>query len=85
MHILFPYLARYKAINWTRYHHLFGQLAESGHRITVLQPPPAELGETNFQDIEVELPENIRLHDVPMPDWFWRRSWPLDMLLKKGF
>ncbi len=84
MHILFPYLARYKAVNWTRYHHLFGQLAEMGHRITVLQPPPAELGETNFQEIDVELHENIRLHDVPMPGWIWNRSWPLDKLVKKG-
>jgi len=84
LHILFPYLARYKAINWTRYHHLFGQLAEMGHRITVLQPPPAELGETNFQEIEVDLPEGIRLQDVDMPGWIWNHSWPLDKLVKKG-
>jgi len=84
LHILFPYLARYKAVNWTRYHHLFGQLAEMGHRITVLQPPPAALGETNFQEIDVELPENIKLIDVPMPGWLWNRRWPLDKLVKKG-
>ncbi len=84
MHILFPYLARYRAVNWTRYHHLFGQLAAMGHRITVLQPPAADIGETNFQEIEVELPANIALHDVAMPDWFWNRRWPLDKLVKKG-
>ncbi len=84
MHILFPYLARYKAVNWTRYHHLFGQLAEMGHRITVLQPPPAELGETNFLEIDIDLPEGIRLLDVPMPGWIWNRDWPLDKLVKKG-
>lgn len=84
MHILFPYLARYKAVNWTRYHHLFGQLAAMGHRITVLQPPPAALGETNFMEIDVALPANIRLLDVDMPGWLWNRRWPLDKLVKKG-
>ncbi|MCB1162985.1 MAG: glycosyltransferase [Candidatus Krumholzibacteriia bacterium] len=84
MHFLFPYLARYRAVNWTRYHHLFGQLATMGHRITVLQPPPADIGETNFQEIDVELPENIRLFDVPMPGLLWNRRWPLDKLVKKG-
>lgn len=84
MHILFPYLARYRAVNWTRYHHLFGQLAAMGHRITVLQPPPAAIGETNFQEIEVELPPAITLRDVAMPGWFWDRRWPLDKLVKKG-
>ena len=84
MHFLFPYLARYKAVNWTRYHHLFGQLAEMGHRVTVLQPPPASLGETNFQEIDVDLPENIGLIDVKMPGWFWKRTWPKDKLMKKG-
>ncbi len=84
MHILFPYLARFKSVNWTRYHHLFGQLAQMGHRITVLQPPPADLNETNFQEIEVDLPESIKLIDVPMPDWIWKRRWPLDKLIKKG-
>ena len=84
MHILFPYLARFKSVNWTRYHHLFGQLAQMGHRITVLQPPPADLNETNFREIEVDLPDSIRLIDVPMPDWIWKRRWPLDKLVKKG-
>jgi glycosyltransferase involved in cell wall biosynthesis len=84
VHFLFPYLARYKAVNWTRYHHLFDQLARSGHRVTVLQPPPATLVETNFQEIDVELPAGIRLLDVPMPGWLWNRAWPLDKLVKKG-
>jgi glycosyltransferase involved in cell wall biosynthesis len=84
VHILFPYLARYRAVNWTRYHHLFGQLATMGHRITVLQPPAADIGETNFQEIEVDLPANIALQDVAMPGWFWNRRWPLDKLVKKG-
>ena len=84
MHLLFPYLARYKAVNWTRYHHLFDQLAAAGHRITVLQPPPAALVETNFQEIDVELPPGIELADVPMPRWLWERRWPLEKLVRKG-
>ena len=53
MKILFPYMARWKAVNWTRYHSLFSALAEMGHEVIVLQTPPSDIKETNFQEIEV--------------------------------
>lgn len=82
--ILFPYMARWKAINWTRYHSLLTSLAEKGHEVIVLQPPPLKSEETNFQQIEIEMSPGIRLVDVSVPLWLWRRRFPLDKLMKKG-
>ena len=84
MKILFPYMARWKSINWTRYHSLFSCLAESGHEVFVLQPPRLDSQETNFQEIEVEIPENLHLIDVEIPGWIWDRKFPLEKLVKKG-
>jgi glycosyltransferase involved in cell wall biosynthesis len=84
LRILFPYMARWRAVNWTRYHSLLTCLAEKGHEVIVLQPPPLESEETNFQQIDVELPPGIRLVDVGVPPWLWRRKFPLDKLVKKG-
>ena len=84
MKILFPYMARWKAINWTRYHSILTELAEMGHEIYVLQPPPARSDETNFQEIDVVIPNNIRLSDIKIPPVFWKRNSPFDKLYKKG-
>lgn len=84
MKILFPYMARWKSVNWTRYHSLFDELAEMGHEIYILQPPPLLSKETNFQEIEVELKENIHLVDINVPGWLWNVKFPFDKLFKKG-
>lgn len=85
MNFLFPYMARWKAVNWTRYHHIFTRLAESGHTIHIIQPPPSNLLETNFQEIEVDLPENLHLRDVEINTTFWNFNFPLNKLVKKGY
>jgi len=56
VNFLFPYLARWRTVNWTRYHQLFTRLADRGHDVYVLQPPASNMPETNFQEIEVEVP-----------------------------
>lgn len=84
MNILFPYMARWNAVNWTRYHSLFQALASMGHRIFVLQPPPLRSEESNFQEISIERKEGINVRDVRIPDWIWTRRMPLDKLFKKG-
>lgn len=84
MKILFPYMARWKSINWTRYHSLFDELAEMGHEIYILQPPPLHSKETNFQEIEVALKENVHIIDVDVPMWIWNVDFPFDKLFKKG-
>jgi glycosyltransferase involved in cell wall biosynthesis len=84
MNILLPYMARWKSANWTRYHHLFTLLAQKGHTIHVFQPPPMASQETNFQDLDINIPQNIHLHDVHMPSFIWNYKYPLEKLIKKG-
>jgi hypothetical protein len=38
MNIPFPYMARWKPINWTRYHSPLIYVAEKGHHLYMLQP-----------------------------------------------
>lgn len=85
MKILFPYMARWKAINWTRYHSLLTSLALRGHHVIVLQPPRMDSKETNFQDINVEIPNNISLVDVEINPIIWNTKYPLNKIFKKGY
>lgn len=84
MKILFPYMARWKAVNWTRYHSILTCLAEMGHEIHVLQPPSCDLQETNFQEIRVNTPKNLHLTDIEIPKIIWNRKIPFEKLIKKG-
>lgn len=85
MNILFPYMARWKAINWTRYHQILTKLAQQGHRVHIFQPPSQKSDETNFVEIEVSTPENFFLHDVSLNDFIWQMPLPLNKLFKKGY
>ena len=84
MNILFPYMARWKAFNWTRYHSLLTCIAEMGHHVYVLQPPAMKSNETNFQEIEVDIPCNLHIVDVAIPRWLWGKKLILDKITKKG-
>lgn len=77
-------MARWKTLNWTRYHSFLTEMAEIGHNIYVLQPPPMVSEETNFQEIDVEVHRNVRLIDVHIPELIWNRPFPLDKIFKKG-
>jgi len=85
MKILFPYMARWHAVNWSRYHSLIYVLAEAGHEIHVMQPPRMKSAETNFQEIESKGHKNIIVHDVPLWPALWNRRFPLDKLFKKAY
>lgn len=85
MNFLFPYMARWKAINWTRYHQIFTRLAETGHNVYVLQPPSMNLKETNFQEIEIDVPENLHLMEMKLNSAIWNKRFPLNKLVKKGY
>ena len=39
MNILFPYMARWKAINWQRFQQLLVVIAQKGHNVHILQSP----------------------------------------------
>jgi glycosyltransferase involved in cell wall biosynthesis len=84
MRILFPYMARWHAVNWTRYHSLLHALAAMGHEVHVLQPPPLESLETSYQEINSRGNENILVHDVYIPNCLWKKRFFLDKLVKKA-
>ena len=84
MIILFPYMARWNSANRSRYYHLFNKIADLGHTVVVVQPPPRDSDETNYIDLPVEHHPNIRLVTVRMPTWLWKHSLPVDKLLKKA-
>jgi len=84
MKILFPYMARWHAVNWTRYHSLLASLGEIGYEVHVLQPPPLESAETNYQEISPRNFKNIHLHDVRINQWLWNKRFPFDKLVKKA-
>ncbi|MBN1466226.1 glycosyltransferase [candidate division KSB1 bacterium] len=84
MNFLFPYMARWKAINWTRFQRILSAIAEQGHTVHVIQMPKSHLRETNFQEIDVRLSPNIHLHDLGLNGFHWRHQYPFHKLIKKG-
>ncbi len=84
MKILFPYLARWRSANWSRYHQLLGELARQGHEVVVFEPPPRPSAETNYTELPVPLPPGLQVRETPIPPALWQRPLPLDKLVKKG-
>jgi glycosyltransferase involved in cell wall biosynthesis len=82
--ILFPYLARTRAANWSRYQQLLTARARAGDDVTVLEPPPRRSDETNYRDMDLALPERFRSEEVPLPRAFWETRFPFDKIVKKG-
>jgi glycosyltransferase involved in cell wall biosynthesis len=83
VNILFPYLARWRTANWSRYHGLLHALCAKGHQVVILEAPPLPASqETNYADVEVDLPQGMILQELQPP--LWRQSMPLDKLAKKG-
>jgi len=84
MNVLFPYLARWRSANWSRYHQLLGALCRQGHRVHVLEAPMWHgAAETNYTDAAVvPLPAGMAVHEIPVP--LWRARLPLEKLAKKG-
>lgn len=85
MKILFPYMARWHAVNWSRYHSILYALADLGHEVHVMQPPPLKSAETNFQEIKSRGHPNIRVHDVALMPWLWQLHLPLEKIFKKAY
>ncbi len=77
-------MARWHAVNWTRYHSLLHAAAKLGCEIYVLQPPPMKSSETNFCEIDpVDIP-NIHVREVPVSRGLWNANFPLNKLVKKA-
>ena len=84
MRILFPYLARARAANWSRYQQLLIARARAGDEVTVLEPPTRRSAETNFRDVHADFPRGFHVEEVPVWPPFWNTRLPFDKILKKG-
>lgn len=76
-------MARWRSANWTRYHQLLTALCRKGHQVFILEAPALALSEeTNYTDLDIELPEGMFVQEIRMP--FWEMRLPQDKLVKKG-
>jgi hypothetical protein len=69
MRFLFPYMARWYAANWTRYHQLLTAVARYGHDVFVLQPPMLNLTETNYTEVEISKRDGLSISEVVGPGY----------------
>lgn len=90
MKILFPYLARWRSANRSRYHQLLTHLCEFGHQVYVLTAPPMALNDISANDIaggnDASL-QGLTINELHAPDAlrsFWRMPVRRSKLLKKG-
>src|SRR5678815_3677547 len=51
MRILFPYLARWRSANRSRYHQLLAHLCRLGHQVFVLKAPPMAVDDISSRDV----------------------------------
>lgn len=89
MKILFPYMARWRSANRSRYHQLLTQLCRRGHRVFILTAPPMALADISARDIDEdrELPPGMFVSELFAPAplrAFWELDIPRAKLLKKG-
>src|SRR5437773_1436187 len=90
MKILFPYLARWRSANRSRYHQLLMHLCEYGHQVYVLTAPPMALNDISANDLQGggdSLPPGLTISELHAPAAlrrFWRIPMRRTKLLKKG-
>lgn len=90
MKILFPYLARWRSANRSRYHQLLTHLCEFGHQVYVLTAPPMALNDLSANDLlagDERLPEGLTISELEAPQAlrsFWRMPVRRSKVLKKG-
>lgn len=90
MKILFPYLARWRSANRSRYHQLLTHLCELGHQVYVLTAPPMALNDISANDLITgndDLPTGLTISELSAPKIlrsFWRVPVRRSKLLKKG-
>ena len=84
MKFLFPYMARWRSANWSRYHQLLGELARQGHQVFVFEPPARASRETNYTEYDMPVPQGLAVREIGIPTRVWQRPLPFDKLVKKG-
>lgn len=93
MRLLFPYLARWRSANRSRYHQLLINLCRLGHEVYVLKAPPMALDDISSRDVvsdgesSVLEPERLHLSELHAPALlrgFWNARIPKTKIVKKG-
>ena len=90
MKILFPYLARWRSANRSRYHQLLTHIARLGHEVHVLKAPPMALDDISSRDVGSAPnpePEGLHIDELQTSAWlrrFWDTSIPGTKGIKKG-
>src|SRR5262245_42206223 len=90
MKILFPYLARWRSANRSRYHQLLSHLCKFGHQVYVLTAPEMAFKDISAKDLEncgSRLPAELTVGELYAPEIFTsfcKRRFPLSRLFKKG-
>ncbi len=90
MKILFPYLARWRSANRSRYHQLLSHLCEFGHQVFVLTAPEMAVNDISAKDIlscDANLPPGLAISELYAPQAlrsFWKKRIPRTKLFKKG-
>lgn len=93
MKILFPYLARWRSANRSRYHQLFAHLCRLGHQVYVLTAPPIGIDDISATDIaggnghDQTLPQGLTVAELYAPEKlrsFFSAPIRRTKLLKKG-
>lgn len=89
MKILFPYLARWRSANRSRYHQLLTHLCAMGHQVYVLTAPPMAINDISANDLNSaeQLPAGLtvsELHAPPALRRFFAQPIPRTKLIKKG-
>ncbi len=77
-------MARWNSANKSRYYHLLNKIADAGHNVLVVQPPPRSSEETNYIDLPPESHANVELYTVAIASWLWDVRFPLDKFFKKA-
>ena len=86
MRILFPYLARWRSANRSRYHQLLTHLCGLGHRVYVLKAPPMALSDISSQDVDSSRfrePVGLEVTEIDAPRVL--RAFLNSRLSSKGF
>jgi glycosyltransferase involved in cell wall biosynthesis len=89
MKILFPYLARWRSANRSRYHQLLTHLCRLGHEVLVLQAPPMALDDISSRDFDLGRSEveGLRVSELKASSvlrTFWETNVPRTKGLKKS-
>ena len=82
--ILLPYLGRWDQPSRSRFHQIAERLARNGCIVHVIQAPPLESEEIIFQQRNIELHQNIKLHTIELNRRIWSHA-RLGKILRKGY